>query len=553
MIPGLNTSDPTGGIGASMHQSGLQEYTSPYTFQGWAPRATAYEMQKAEEEQWLNENRPATVATDPAIEAADNADPTAGGTKTTKTKGTGSGSGSGSGTAEEIKDFTSAADVVTDATADDAGAADNGERRGNVTDEPSSTTTQPGQGGQGQPGQGFFVTQPGAYNLHPTNRWQRGPGAHVGPAVAYNPADTYLDEYTYKGRMFGKGPRKVKMKFSHHGQPGFPGEGGVTDPQATPETPPANELTPGTPDRTTPGGYTPPVENTSPAYNPENRGTYEGTEAGTSPVGSTHGMMDKIEDINSEVNQYLQDNPQEMTPEQWAAANPEMLNAISGMAYGGYIPAMMYGGPIEAFPQAQMYPTYYRQHGGGIPFPEAFPQAQMYPTHPIMQQGGPIQPDANGRQTLVFQGGGQNPVGTPTTEGPWGETYGVWGRKGPDGATMMAAADAGLAGMAGLTALANQGQMRAFEDQMMQKTLGDSNFMANTQSDRGKWTANQGYVDPANMVPTQFQGMNTGAIGSGQYVKYGGQAQYQDGGEYNMTQAEIDQILAMGGTVEYLD
>lgn len=77
--------------------------------------------------------------------------------------------------------------------------------------------------------------------------------------------------------------------------------------------------------------------------------------------------------------------------------------------------------------------------------------------------------------------------------------------------------------------------------------------MANTQSDRGKWTQNQGYFDPTANTPVQFQGMNMGAIGSNQRVQYGGQPQYQDGGEYMMSQAEIDKILAMGGTIEYLD
>ena len=78
-------------------------------------------------------------------------------------------------------------------------------------------------------------------------------------------------------------------------------------------------------------------------------------------------------------------------------------------------------------------------------------------------------------------------------------------------------------------------------------------FTTNTVRNRGKNTVNQGYFDPYNMVPVQFAGNDQGMIGSPNiYSKYGGQPQYKDGGEYELTEEEIAQIVAMGGQIEYL-
>ena len=493
-IPGIGYPDPMGGIGQI--QNGMRQIPTPYGNQ-WVPLGP-YEQYKIRSNQAKFDQNPDPVVNDPVVDdtKADLAKTNNVNTETT----------------DDIKDFSnnSAADVVTDATSNNGNSSG---KRGNVVDDETTTTTTTTQQNQGQPGQGFFVTQPGSYNLNPTGRWQRGPGAHLGPAVAYNPADTYLDEYTYKGRLLGKGPRKVKMKFSHYGQPGMPALPGneEIDPNLVVQDP--NEA----------------MENNRKSRDEVRANLAEGLKPDPNAVEVT-GATSMMPDYGSGFG----DAP--INPD--AAGYDPILMDPNQMAYGGYIPPMMFGGAYtEAFPQAQMYPV---MGNGGIPFPEAFPQAQMYPTQ-YYPQMSPV---------AIMQGGGQ-PVGMPQTD-PWGTTTGVWGRE-MSGATQMAAADAALAGMAGLTSIANQRHMRDFEDQMKQKTLGDANFVANTQSDRGKWTQNQGYIDPMQMTPVQFQGMNMGAIGSDQYVKYGGQMKYQDGGEYVMSQAEIDQIYAMGGTVEFLD
>lgn len=63
--------------------------------------------------------------------------------------------------------------------------------------------------------------------------------------------------------------------------------------------------------------------------------------------------------------------------------------------------------------------------------------------------------------------------------------------------------------------------------------------------DRGDYTTNYGYFRPDQTVPVQFQG----AAGSRNYGQYGGP---QNDGIY-MSEEEIQQILANGGEIEYLD
>jgi len=104
-----------------------------------------------------------------------------------------------------------------------------------------------------------------------------------------------------------------------------------------------------------------------------------------------------------------------------------------------------------------------------------------------------------------------------------------------------------------ISSIAEQGDARRNEAQLQDLKQASNVFTPNTVRNRGKNTVNQGYFDPYNMTPVQFAGNDQGAIGSPNvYSKYGGQPMYQDGGEYELTEQEIAQILAMGGQIEYL-
>jgi hypothetical protein len=52
------------------------------------------------------------------------------------------------------------------------------------------------------------------------------------------------------------------------------------------------------------------------------------------------------------------------------------------------------------------------------------------------------------------------------------------------------------------------------EEKLQKMKNADNIFSVNNQTNRGKNTVNQGYFDPANMVPTQFAGNNQGSPGS---------------------------------------
>lgn len=85
------------------------------------------------------------------------------------------------------------------------------------------------------------------------------------------------------------------------------------------------------------------------------------------------------------------------------------------------------------------------------------------------------------------------------------------------------------------------------EKELKNKTTASEVFTTDTDMSRGDYTANEGYFRPDQQVPTQFKGYNF----KSPYAKMGGS--YKKGGEYYLTQEEIDEIIAMGGQVEFLD
>lgn len=105
-----------------------------------------------------------------------------------------------------------------------------------------------------------------------------------------------------------------------------------------------------------------------------------------------------------------------------------------------------------------------------------------------------------------------------------------------------------MAGMEGLTSVLNQGDQRNARDRMKSLQGADANFAATQAGNRGTYGqtgAYNGVFNPYNMTPVQQPGQNFGQMGSNNI--------YQEGGEYMMDDEDIQQFLAMGGTIQYLD
>jgi hypothetical protein len=78
------------------------------------------------------------------------------------------------------------------------------------------------------------------------------------------------------------------------------------------------------------------------------------------------------------------------------------------------------------------------------------------------------------------------------------------------------------------------------------KMSADQVYTKNTKKDRGDYN-DQGYFRLDQQVPVQFPGYNF----TSPYARYGGS--YKKGGEYYLSDEEIQEIINMGGQVEYLD
>ncbi len=75
----------------------------------------------------------------------------------------------------------------------------------------------------------------------------------------------------------------------------------------------------------------------------------------------------------------------------------------------------------------------------------------------------------------------------------------------------------------------------------------DQVFTKMNDMSKGDYTMNEGYFRPNQQVPVQFSGYNF----ESPYAKMGGS--YKKGGEYYLSDAEIQRIIDMGGEVEFLE
>ena len=101
------------------------------------------------------------------------------------------------------------------------------------------------------------------------------------------------------------------------------------------------------------------------------------------------------------------------------------------------------------------------------------------------------------------------------------------------------------AGMDAVTGLINRAEAEKQEAEARKKTSADYMFEP-TVGNRGDYTPNYGYFRPDQMVPVQYQGAAGSYFPSSQY---GGSP---NDGVY-MSDQEIQEILANGGEIEYLD
>ena len=103
------------------------------------------------------------------------------------------------------------------------------------------------------------------------------------------------------------------------------------------------------------------------------------------------------------------------------------------------------------------------------------------------------------------------------------------------------------AGLDLLSAGITNREARKNEKMFRSKMGADQVFTPMQDMSRGDYTANEGYFRPDQQVPVQFSGYNF----ESPYARYGGS--YQKGGEYYLSDEEIQEIINMGGEVEFLD
>lgn len=124
-----------------------------------------------------------------------------------------------------------------------------------------------------------------------------------------------------------------------------------------------------------------------------------------------------------------------------------------------------------------------------------------------------------------------------------------------------------MAGLDAGTSILNQQDARNAKKKMKSLQGADANFMTQNAGNRGTYGqtgAYNGVFNPYNMNPVQQPGQNFGQMGSPNQFAYGGGYNfggnmeyhqvnpYEVGGEYDLDESQIAQILASGGTVEYL-
>lgn len=213
---------------------------------------------------------------------------------------------------------------------------------------------------------------------------------------------------------------------------------------------------------------------------------------------------------------------QYLTKNNMQAIATEEANRVDGII-------KKYGGEKEFIKGFYELPVYLFQYGGENQ-PEYLPMKQAYlpTTNPDEQE---LIPPSNFEQSQV------NPNQVT------GSTYFPMNFRGgrPD---TEATVNWGMAGANFITSIANSIQDREAKKRMKSLQGADNQFYTTPAGDRGDYDINSGAFRPNDMVPVQFSGQNYGSKGSNY--------RFQEGGEYDLSEDEIAEILKNGGQIEYI-
>jgi hypothetical protein len=105
----------------------------------------------------------------------------------------------------------------------------------------------------------------------------------------------------------------------------------------------------------------------------------------------------------------------------------------------------------------------------------------------------------------------------------------------------------GFSGMNLATKALNQGSVNRREEELRGRSMAENLYAPTPRNSRGDYSVNEGYFQPQNMVPVQYSGM------PGVYSKMGGQNDFQEGGEYYLTDEEIRRIQEAGGEIDFIE
>lgn len=108
------------------------------------------------------------------------------------------------------------------------------------------------------------------------------------------------------------------------------------------------------------------------------------------------------------------------------------------------------------------------------------------------------------------------------------------------------AAEGIITGMEGITSMLNAGEYKRQEELRKKRLNADAVFTPVTGSNnRGTYDVNTGAFRPDQMVPQQFKGNSFGQFGS--------PSSYKLGGEHEMDEDEIKELIKQGYKIDYLD
>jgi hypothetical protein len=164
---------------------------------------------------------------------------------------------------------------------------------------------------------------------------------------------------------------------------------------------------------------------------------------------------------------------------------------------------------------------------------------------PMMNQGQPTMQTTGYVQPFDY-----NFVGTPKPQFTTPESVGIYTGQQPKQQqdyytrSLEPEVNWGIAGMNAISSMFEQGQARKNEAKYKSMQGADNQFYAQPAGNRGDYDQ-FGNIRPNQKVPVQFAGQNFGQMGS--------PYQFQEGGEYYMSDDEINAIMQDGGEIDFLD